>query len=527
MVRKFFIAAALVLLLCNSALAADYKFAVDENYSEIIIREDGGIDIKYRMTFTCAKNGKPIDIVDVGLPNSYFELDSVRAWINDNPVSDIKNSSFIPVGVEVPLTGHEINPGRTGTLRLEASNPHMVFPDSDDANFASVEFYPTYFGSEFTTGATKLRVAIHFPIGADSQQVKWHYSEFNEVEQDREGRLVYVWKLDQASPSQQYKFGVSFPKTLVKNIFEPVQDVYSVSSENPRSLSSKILEDFGAFMFFIGWVLFIVVGGTIANRRRKMKYFPPVAAVEGVEIKRGLTAPEAAILLEVPLNKVAAMIIFGLKKKGVIDIATMPKLNIKVLNINAPDLHPYEKSFLELIDANGAIPEKSLSLFFVKMIRETKDNLKGFNLKKTRQHYRSIIDQAWQQVKSSGTDAEAGQLLDQSFSWLMIDKNMDDKLKDSLGDRQVSTPIWFFSGGSHSGGTSVRPGSVSGVQFANQVVSRIEGVANSAVTRLEGFTGGITDTTNPVPKSSGGGSGGGGCACACAGCACACAGGGR
>jgi hypothetical protein len=526
MVKRIFIVLALALLFSSAAWAADYKFSVDENFSDITIREDGGIDIKYRLTFTCAKNGKPIDIVDVGFPNSYFELDSVRAWINDVPVTNIKNSSFLEVGVEVPLTGHEINPGQTGMLTIEGSNPHMVFPDTEDANFASMEFFPTYFGSQFTTGLTKLRVAIHFPAGADSQKVKWHYSEFNKMEQDRDGRLVYIWEIDNASPSHQYKFGVSFPKNLINNVFETAEQTYPVT---PESTLHKILDDVAAFLFFAGWMLFIFFGVRFMNRRRRMKYFPPAAAVEGVEIKRGLTAPEAALLLEVPLNKVAAMIMFGLKQKGAVDISTMPRLNIKVLSKNVEGLYLYETGFLALISPDGAITERSLSPFFVKMINEVKDKLKGFNVAKTRQHYRSIIDQAWYQVKSSGTDAAASQLLDQSLPWLMIDKNMDHKLKDSLGDRQVLPPIWFFTGGFHGGSTTTVNAStspVSGVQFADQVVSRIEGVANSAVAKLEGFTDGITNTTNPVSKSSVGGSGGG-CACACAGCACACAGGGR
>ena len=64
-----------------------------------------------------------------------------------------------------------------------------------------------------------------------------------------------------------------------------------------------------------------------------------------------------------------------------------------------------------------------------------------------------------------------------------------------------------------------------------------EGLAAGVVGDLTGFTGGVTNRTNPIPVStprsgSGGFRGGGGghscaCACACAGCACACAGGGR
>ena len=46
-----------------------------------------------------------------------------------------------------------------------------------------------------------------------------------------------------------------------------------------------------------------------------MQYMPPKIAIEGHGIKRGLTAVEAAILMEQPLDKVMTMILFGVVKK--------------------------------------------------------------------------------------------------------------------------------------------------------------------------------------------------------------------
>ena len=62
-------------------------------------------------------------------------------------------------------------------------------------------------------------------------------------------------------------------------------------------------------------VLYLVERG---RRGRKLPYLPPIAQVEGGGIKRGRTAPEAAALLEMPLNKVLTLLIFGLLKKGVL-----------------------------------------------------------------------------------------------------------------------------------------------------------------------------------------------------------------
>ena len=52
--------------------------------------------------------------------------------------------------------------------------------------------------------------------------------------------------------------------------------------------------------------------------RRKTHYMPPIAQVEGGGIKRGLTAPEAAVLLELPVAKVLSLVIFGMLKKGIL-----------------------------------------------------------------------------------------------------------------------------------------------------------------------------------------------------------------
>lgn len=52
-----------------------------------------------------------------------------------------------------------------------------------------------------------------------------------------------------------------------------------------------------------------------ASEKRKLKYLKPTLSVEGHGIKRGLTAVEAAILLEQPLDQVLTMILFGLLKK--------------------------------------------------------------------------------------------------------------------------------------------------------------------------------------------------------------------
>jgi len=83
-------------------------------------------------------------------------------------------------------------------------------------------------------------------------------------------------------------------------------------------------------------------------------------------------------------------------------------------------------------------------------------------------------------------------------------------------------------------GSSSLP-SLPGSDFAASIVGGIQNMSGQVLGNVTTFTSGVTNKTNPVPKTTSSGSsrsgGGGGrscaCACACAGCACACAGGGR
>jgi hypothetical protein len=532
--RAIIVGAAMAALFCNSATAQDYRFSVDENRSDIFIRKDGGIDIEYVLTFTCASGAHPIDIVDVGLPNPHYRLNSVKAWLNGEQLSKIKKSEYIEVGVEVHLGSRTIRPGQTGTLQLTATNPRMVFPDDDDPDYASVEFYPTYYGSKYTIGKTGLQVAIHFPEGASGDEVKWHYQEFDEWGRDEDGRLTYIWRDPNASPSRQYKFGVSFPANLVDRVFEP-KPWYSFLTE-----AAKNLRRWAAGCFYNPVVLIFIVAVIIKSiswmfrRRRMMKYMPPIASVEGAEIKRGLAAPEAALLLEAPLDKVMAMIVYGLVKKGAAEAVPGKRLRLNVID---PDvkLRAYEKNLLKALDPELSDDKYKDELIdvFRKMINALKARVKGFDVDKTRDYCRAVVSQAWRQVKESESTADVSKAIDERFDWLMLDKDMDDKFKDTLEEQQVRPPVWWpryhpTSTWSHTR-TSGDAFWVNGVDFADGVVSRIEGLADRAVSGFDSLVSDVTQITNPPPvrSYSSGGGGGCACACACAGCACACAGGGR
>ncbi len=70
--------------------------------------------------------------------------------------------------------------------------------------------------------------------------------------------------------------------------------------------------------------------GAINANKRKLQYLPPKIQIEGHGIKRGLTAVEAGILMEQPLDKVMTMILFGVVKKNAATVVTRDPLKLQL-----------------------------------------------------------------------------------------------------------------------------------------------------------------------------------------------------
>ncbi len=510
------------------SFAQTYYFSVPSNHSDVFINQDGSITISYAITFANDSGASPIDVVDIGLPNDNYDLSTAKAWIGDQPITEIYKSTYIDTGVEVRLGSQSIMPGATGTLYFQIDNPHMVYTDDEKPDYASVEFSPTWYGSDYTYGTTDVMVNFHFPAGVTAEETIYHYRQYDTYSFDKDGRIVFTFREPAGSPSSQYMYGVSFPAKYVTTVFEPYRPPFIL----------KVLEFFVEHIFlffFLGMIGFIVLN-LFRKRQRKMQYMPANVAIEGVGIKRGLTAPEAALLTDTPLAKVVTMILFGLLKKGIVRVETVPTPKVfKLDGAGSEALRPYEKAFLACVKADGTLDTGPLKPVMVDMIKETNKALKGFSRAETTDYYRAIVDLAWKHVKAANTPELLGQEWDKQLEWTMMDKDYDKRMEDTFDGRDVVMPRWYgnYSGPATpaecGGRHSLRcPGPSSPTIWS----SSVEGFSGKLITNVESFVTGVSRVTNPPPqtssgRSSGGGGGGCACACACAGCACACAGGGR
>jgi hypothetical protein len=526
------------------AQAQNYSFNLQQNRSSLYINEDGTVQIVYDLTFANDPGAPPIDVVDVGMPNNTYSLSQITASIGGASLSDISNSPYVKPGVAVGFGSRTIQPGQTGTLHIEATVSKMLYQDTSDATYASIEFSPTWFNSQFVHGTTQLEVNFIFPPGVTSEEPRYHGTAFTSAS-IQNGRVVYTWVNDGANGSTKYVFGASFPqKYLAAGV---VQKAPAFNLNLAAICSSPV---WWIVLFGAGWA-FLAFLGSRTQRRRKMQYLPPSLAVEGSGVKRGLTAVEAAILLEAPLNKVMTMILFGLVKKGIVTVESEKPLRVKALQDLPKDaqLWYYERRFLKAVKPNGTLDENELHELVIDLIGDVNKKLTGFSRKETAAYYKDIAARAWEQVEAAQTPEVLGQRWGDGFEWTMLEDDWDTRTRRVFQDRPVVLPYWWWfyrpwvarAGGGpqpaapgpmpSGGGIPVTLPTLPGADFANTVVTGVENAANTVVSSIDSFTGKVTQSTNPPPKPSSSSSRGGGyscaCACACAGCACACAGGGR
>lgn len=596
--------------------AQDLLFSVPELRMQVFVQPDASARIVYDISFVNSPSGSVIDIVDIPTPHDNYDLNNMSASIDGVEITDIRRSEFIDTGVEIHLHDRSIPPGEEGMLHFEFVMPDMVYQDTTSGDLASLQIKSMGFERDFLIGTTDIWLAVHMLPGVDAEAVLYQDVPFT----DKilfEDHIVASWRWENGNLADPPLVGISFPKRGITGVIE----------QSLLDITRKWLEDNptiriilgGMTLLLVGIAYFRFTGGTgltifaiiavglgflLINNplsvllalpvsvivfgfneyglsRRKTRYLPAIAQVEGGGIKRGLTAPEAAIILELPLNKVLTLIIFGLLEKGIVKQTNESPLAVEMaLEFRAPEkkakkrrdhrlqvaqnlgivVRSYEHSFLDLIEDRPGDPlhKVDFSQPMEKLIQHTADRMKGFDFSDTQDYYKKIIARAMKEASQIGDIPDRERYLDRHLQWLLLD---DDYPTVFTSRRYHYRPIWVrpFTSSDRIGGSTISPSQTGtpsspsyggrtslgdvAASFAGWTENTMGNLASSispGALQVKGAAGvvnlgGVDKVTGDVFKalasSSGGGSSssGGGCACACAGCACACAcaGGGR
>ena len=544
----------------SSHTAQTYSFSVPTLLMQVAIQTDGSVNIVYDITFD--NFGSPIDIVDIGTPTDNYDVNEMQASIDGHALTDIRPSEYIDTGVEVHLDGYAIPTGATGTLHLAFSIPDMVYADTTNQDNASLQITPTWFDSSLVSGTGNIEIRIATLPGIQPDEVLYQDQPFTDKYQDEQGRVVAVWQFESVSPTKAYRVGISFPQRGITNVIKVT--FWDLLGRWLVGAVSVVGGAIGACAPLAAPLIVIFVIARAVIRGSKPNYLPPIAQVEGGGIKRGLTAPEAAAILELPLTKVLGLVIFGMLEKGLIRQTKPDPLTVEVVEdfrvADKSDLkdeesrnryrrqaaqtkgtviHQYEYPFLDMIEKHPDTPINKMPVVeaMQSLVDGAAAKMKGFDLSDTQDYYRRVIDRAVEQAAAIGDVEQRQTYLDTYLPWVMMEPNYRPAL--TLGGYHY-WPVWARQTSAAGSGTSVAGAAgraaSAGAGRASTSTTTFGDVSASfagwAETTMGGMAAAILPTALSKPVASSGSSGGGGssgCACACAGCACACAcaGGGR
>ena len=181
--------------------------------------------------------------------------------------------------------------------------------------------------------------------------------------------------------------------------------------------------------------------------RQRAVYQPAKSIAEGGGIKRGLTVPEAALVLDMPDHQVITAALVGLLKKGILNVQKVAPLILEVTpdfrtralspqpqahaahrraaaQQQAVVLHPYEEPFLELLEQHAGRPLNAIDFTAPLRIleRHTRERIKGYDRAATQDYYRKHLGRARHDVMQIGQGSKEEQIRDRHLEWLLLDE---------------------------------------------------------------------------------------------------------
>lgn len=506
----------------NNVSAIQYR--IDKEWAVIWINKDGSIELHYNITITYQSAAQ--GYITIGMPVRGFKVDSTSVKdLSGNILSytDVSGQTGYPEFAVEVYFGHSMSQGSSDTVLLVATVPNMLSPDKTNSGYMGMQFVPTYF-SDATV--VNLRVAIVPPQGVTKDNIKTSEIAFLTTV---DGAFAVYWERSNLAPNTQLVFGVSVPQQYITLPGPNIWFYLAIA------------------LFIIGTILIIIL---LFRRLRKAVYEKPKISIEALGAARGLTAVEAAVIVEVKPVRVLMMILFGLLRKRVIMVKeTEPLIKLQKTDPSEQDKSPpryYEIDFLSSIEAGGSLNERALAKTYLGLRDSVDRKMKGYSRIDTVNYYKSVVANAWNQVTQANTPELKGDALESNLDWLLMDESYNDKFSRTFPPDIVIMPrpnwYWYWYGPYFPRGstpptttlgtpTEIKP--IPAQEWANNVVKGLELTSNNIVKNVQDFTNKLVapqavQSSKPVREGSSCVCACAHCACACAcvGCACACAGGG-
>ena len=493
-------------------------YHIEKQWIRIWINKDGTIDLLYNLTFACDTG--TFTWIRIGQPNKDFTIWSCVDQYNRSLTTTKIVDDWTGVKIEFKDV---LQAGQKITIILLTRVDGMIWEDEKNPGNVGMLFTACW----WEVSVVNLRIAVVLPENVTEEEILSGEIQWNSLDTEN-GKWVAYWERSNLSPNAQFQIGVSFPQKYVDKWY----------SKGPWDWVGGVL---GSLVLPIVALSIIAVAAIVVVRNlRRFPYSMPSFSMEALGVRKGLTAVEAATLLDVDPRRILTMILFGLMRKGAVNVVeTKPKLRLQV--ISTAGLRYYEDWFIDAVvfeSRVGTLSDKRLGYLILKLRREVDGRVKYYCRADTIKYYEKTLEQAWEQVRDAGTPEVKAEVFNEELEWLMMAPRFKSRVR-RVFPREEEFPVqssWWLpywtthyapSGFRGVEGKAVTAQSLPGVQFAHAAVTTIESTVGRIVTNVEAFSRSLIPVTPSfearAPSSAHAPVSRGGCVCACASCACACA----
>jgi hypothetical protein len=509
-----------------------------------------------------------LDIDNKGYVDMQYEIDAniqqgvwTEVWIPQtksnmkvNKVIDgdgVEHSFTIDSG-QIKVGGFNLKPGDHVNLKLYSTLYEFVFK-AREPGYMIVTFTPDWWDMYIKD----TQVKYYLPGLVNGSEVFTGSQEYSSIMVEGNRTAVYFESGD-LSANQQFETSVSFPD----GIMDPSVTMSGTDiSATPYPMSAGA--SLCACMICLSPFLILIIPAIYIFGKRK-PYYSPVVGMAGISVNKNLDPVEAATLLRIDPRRILTMIMFGMMKKGNIELMSTDPIQLEF--VSGQDLNYYEKLFADAI-IDDQLDEDKLLVCFKVLARTVVDKTRPYSRNDTENYYHEKISQAWDQIKAVDTPELKLQKYDTDMFWLMADEQFKQKTIDYVSNVPGSTTVyvpshyWWYpyyvgtpyryhsgrstvttpTGSTYQPPTDVSVGgrapgegqmtTASVESFANSISNSVESLSSGVVGGVESFVGVRNEANMPPPAISvpisrpapGPATFAGRSSCACAHCACACA----
>ena len=413
------VAAILMLLpalaLCSStATAAEITYVITSEDVNLYLSKDGSASLNYDIHVTVRPQSDSVDHFVIHMPNWQFEPSSSTVSLDGRTLKDIKKTGARESDMLITLgPANALPAGTVHSLSVVTDVGAIAMKHPSDGNKARISFTPTWWDPNEVQLVQNVKVGIHLTEDfLDTAAIS--YTDGANVTVFGE-RIVLTWTYKDVPPEQRIDHRVDIPRSAVDKVYDEFWDIEFHYYQN--------------YLLLVVILVLVGVAYVAIKRALRKPYIKPYLNLEGWGTRKGFGPMEAAFVLGLPRERVAAMFLVDLVMVDAIEVKDPERMEVTVKN---PDHEGRSAPFLGCI-RNGRLDPIATTNFLGSLQDEVLAKLEGYDVEETKAHY-ATQGGTRRSRPGSGRQQPVDDVL-----WLMTDPRSKKRFKEAPVE---GVPAW-------------------------------------------------------------------------------------